>query len=164
MNEQKKDNVKEANGSTVVGSTSMFNEPVAENNEDTSSLTAKIHNKNVKCLKVHIIDPCTTTPGFISGVKSSHKQVENGSDAGNNELPVVVESAAKTAPTSDKVDIQVPRSSVLEANARFKNSLYGYFLVMMNANDFFFFKFSSSKGRDGVLENGPWMIRNPDYS
>ncbi|GJX09212.1 hypothetical protein Tco_0199071 [Tanacetum coccineum] len=31
-------------------------------------------------------------------------------------------------PTSDKVDVQIPMSSVLEANAWFKNLLYGYFL------------------------------------
>lgn len=30
---------------------------------------------------------------------------------------------------------------------------------MMNAKGFYFFKFSTEKGVEDVLENGPWMIR-----
>lgn len=37
---------------------------------------------------------------------------------------------------------------------------YGIAKVMMNAKGFFFFKFRSATGRDEVLENGLWFIRN----
>lgn len=37
---------------------------------------------------------------------------------------------------------------------------YGMQKIMMNAKGFFFFKFSTEKGVEDVLENGPWMIRN----
>ncbi|PWA45854.1 zinc knuckle CX2CX4HX4C [Artemisia annua] len=84
----------------------------------------------------------------------------------------------------DDVDLSVPMKVVEEVNTRFENTLYGYFLgqrlafpvvdyyvrnawakfgvqkVMMNAKGFFFFKFTSKKGVDDVLENGPWLIRN----
>ena len=36
---------------------------------------------------------------------------------------------------------------------------YGNVRVMMNANGLFFFKFASSEGMNGVLENGPWFIQ-----
>ncbi|GJS64706.1 zinc knuckle CX2CX4HX4C containing protein [Tanacetum coccineum] len=36
---------------------------------------------------------------------------------------------------------------------------FGIQKIMMNAKGFYFFKFSSKKGMDDVLENGPWMIR-----
>lgn len=82
------------------------------------------------------------------------------------------------------VDLSVPMKVVEEVNIRLENTLYGYFLgnhiafpvvdyyvrniwakyglqkVMMNAKGFFFFRFSSKKGVDDVLENGPWLIRN----
>ncbi|XP_071688081.1 uncharacterized protein [Rutidosis leptorrhynchoides] len=71
----------------------------------------------------------------------------------------------------------------MEAMNRYNNTLYGYFLgkrvaflvvqnyvmnvwrkygiekTMMNANGFFFFKFSTEKGMMDVLEIGPWIIR-----
>lgn len=80
-------------------------------------------------------------------------------------------------------DVAIPLASVEEVNSRLNNSLYGYFIgkrlafpvvenyvwnawgkfglqkIMMNAKGFFFFKFSSLKGVEDVLENGPWMIR-----
>ncbi|GKF25040.1 putative ribonuclease H-like domain-containing protein, partial [Tanacetum coccineum] len=90
---------------------------------------------------VHIINLCMISPGAISCVKLSDNQVEKGCDAGNNELYMVVESVAKTTrtsyaslvsdpsnikvnfrvfetgiPTSDKADVQVSMSSILEAN------------------------------------------------
>ncbi|XP_021991605.1 uncharacterized protein LOC110888384 [Helianthus annuus] len=34
---------------------------------------------------------------------------------------------------------------------------------MMNANGFFFFKFSDAKGMNEVLEGGPWLIRNTPF-
>ena len=84
----------------------------------------------------------------------------------------------------DGVDLLIPLTSVLEANKRFSNSLYGYFLgdrlaypvvenyvksswaqfglkkVMMNNAGFFFFQFDSKNGLEQVLEKGPWMIRS----
>lgn len=36
---------------------------------------------------------------------------------------------------------------------------FGILKVMMNSKGFFFFKFSSKRGMEEVLENGPWMIR-----
>ncbi|GJX63864.1 ribonuclease H-like domain, reverse transcriptase, RNA-dependent DNA polymerase [Tanacetum coccineum] len=77
----------------------------------------------------------------------------------------------------------IPMSSVVKVNERLSNTIYGYFIgkrvafpvvenymynawgkfgiqkVMMYAKGFYFFKFSSTKGVDDVLENGPWMIR-----
>ncbi|PWA64262.1 zinc knuckle CX2CX4HX4C [Artemisia annua] len=51
----------------------------------------------------------------------------------------------------DDVDLSVPMKVVEE---------FGVQKVMMNAKGFFFFKFTSKKGVDDVLENGPWLIRN----
>ncbi|GJZ75993.1 zinc knuckle CX2CX4HX4C containing protein, partial [Tanacetum coccineum] len=86
-------------------------------------------------------------------------------------------------PNNAKAEVQIPKPSVLEAHARFGFSLYGYFVgkrvafsvveyyvknvwkkygivrVMMNAKGFFFFKFASIEGMNGVLENGLWFIR-----
>ncbi|GJW91291.1 polyadenylate-binding protein 2-like protein [Tanacetum coccineum] len=77
----------------------------------------------------------------------------------------------------------IPMSFVVKVNERLSNTIYGYFIgkrvafpvvenyvynawgkfgiqkVMMYAKGFYFFKFSSTKGVDDVLENGPWMIR-----
>ncbi|GKB90306.1 polyadenylate-binding protein 2-like protein [Tanacetum coccineum] len=77
----------------------------------------------------------------------------------------------------------IPMSSVVKVNERLSNTIYGYFIgkrvvfpvvenyvynargkfgiqkVMMYAKGFYFFKFSSTKGVDDILENGPWMIR-----
>jgi hypothetical protein len=84
----------------------------------------------------------------------------------------------------ENVDLSVPMKVVEEVNMRFEHTLYGFFLgqrlafpvvdyyvrnawakyglqkVMMNAKGFFFFKFTSKKGVDDVLDNGPWLIRN----
>ncbi|GKC09958.1 zinc knuckle CX2CX4HX4C containing protein, partial [Tanacetum coccineum] len=73
--------------------------------------------------------------------------------------------------------------SVLEVNKRLSNSIYGYFIgkrimfpmvenyvfnawgkygiqkIIMNAKGFYFFKFSSKKGVEYILENGPWTVR-----
>nr|GEY23532.1 hypothetical protein [Tanacetum cinerariifolium] len=131
---------------------------VNDNEEDTSSLTAKIRNTERQMLEGKLmllgddserLKPgmsafdfsaksqeqllCTTALGTIFGVES-------------NELRVAVESAAKAAPTSyassvsdlsnrkanfhvfetgiptsDKIDVQIHMSLVLECNARFKN-------------------------------------------
>lgn len=89
--------------------------------------------------------------------------------------------------TSEKqkgVDVVLSRESVKSVQSRLAFTLYGYFLgdrlaypvvdqfvaanwkkfgiqkSMMNANGFFFFKFSDEKGMREVLEGGPWMIRN----
>ncbi|XP_071708278.1 uncharacterized protein [Rutidosis leptorrhynchoides] len=87
-------------------------------------------------------------------------------------------------PSNSKADVVIPIDSVKEASLRYNNTLYGYFLVrrlpfpvvhnyvmnvwrkfgiektMMNAKGFYFFKFSSEQGMTGVMEGGPWMIRN----
>nr|GEW34687.1 zinc knuckle CX2CX4HX4C [Tanacetum cinerariifolium] len=77
------------------------------------------------------------------------------------------------------------REQVVEtASTRFDNTLYGYFIgkriafpvveyyvrnnwgkyglnrIMMNSKGFFFFQFTTLKGLEDVLENGPWMICN----
>ncbi|GJY17397.1 uncharacterized protein Tco_0388888, partial [Tanacetum coccineum] len=81
-------------------------------------------------------------------------------------------------------ELKIPVSSVREVNDRMSNSLHGYFIgkrvafpvvenyvfnawgkygiqkIMMNAKGFYFFKFSTKKGVDDVLENGPWMIHD----
>lgn len=88
-------------------------------------------------------------------------------------------------PTSNDEGIKfcMPVQVVNEVQTRFENTLYGYFIgkrlaypvveyfvkqnwgkfgltrIMLNAKGFFFFKFSSHKGLEDVLENGPWMIR-----
>ncbi|XP_071705361.1 uncharacterized protein [Rutidosis leptorrhynchoides] len=83
----------------------------------------------------------------------------------------------------DDIDVEIPLSSVLETQERYRHTIYGYFLgkrvaypvvhnyvmnvwkkygiekVMMNAKGFFFFKFTTETGMNGVLENGPWIIR-----
>nr|GEY44229.1 hypothetical protein [Tanacetum cinerariifolium] len=77
----------------------------------------------------------------------------------------------------------IPMSSVVKVNVRLSNTIYGYFVgkrfafpvvenyvfnawgkfsiqkVMMYAKGFYFLKFSSMKGVDDGLENGPSMIR-----
>ncbi|GKD95535.1 zinc knuckle CX2CX4HX4C containing protein, partial [Tanacetum coccineum] len=86
--------------------------------------------------------------------------------------------------SNGEFEAMVLKASVLEVNNRLSNSVYGYFVrkridfpvvenyvfnawgkfgiqnIMINAKGFYFFKFTSGKGVDDVLENGPWMIRN----
>lgn len=109
----------------------------------------------------------------------SYASVVNGGPSGQKLNFRLLETPA----CMDNADVQIPMSSVLKANSRFENTLYGYFLgkrvafpvvenyvmnvwkkygitkAMMNAQGFFFFKFDSDTGLDGVLENGPWFIR-----
>lgn len=87
-------------------------------------------------------------------------------------------------PLNEKDEVKIPLSSVLEANSKFDNTLFGYFIgkrvafpvvdnyvknawkkfgvvrSMMNSKGLFFFKFASIEGLNGVLENGPWFIRS----
>jgi len=82
------------------------------------------------------------------------------------------------------VDVVLPRESVKLVQDKLAFTLYGYFLgdrvaypvvenfvqinwkkyglqkCMMNANGFFFFKFTDHKGMLDVLEGGPWLIRS----
>nr|GEW23713.1 hypothetical protein [Tanacetum cinerariifolium] len=55
----------------------------------------------------------------------------------------------------------IPMSSVVKRTMCLINAWgkLGIQKVMMNAKGFYFLKFSSMKGVDDVLENGPWMIR-----
>ncbi|GJV50040.1 zinc knuckle CX2CX4HX4C containing protein [Tanacetum coccineum] len=78
-------------------------------------------------------------------------------------------------------DLVIPLASVKEFSTRFANTLYGYFIGkrlafsivenyvkstcskygiehVMLQNGFFFFPFSSRKGMEQVLENGPLLI------
>ncbi|GJX56677.1 zinc knuckle CX2CX4HX4C containing protein [Tanacetum coccineum] len=88
---------------------------------------------------------------------------------------------------TDLANVLIPMSSVLEVEARFANTLYGYFLgkkvaflivkryilnawkkygitrVMGAKNGFFFMYFSSSTRLEEVLENGHWLIRNVHF-
>ncbi|XP_022040145.1 uncharacterized protein LOC110942657 [Helianthus annuus] len=81
-------------------------------------------------------------------------------------------------------DVVLPRESVRVVQNKMANTLYGYFLgdrvaypvvdyfvrnnwkkygvqkSMMNANGFFFFKFSEEAGMLNVLKDGPWIIRS----
>ncbi|GJR89610.1 uncharacterized protein Tco_0213621 [Tanacetum coccineum] len=66
------------------------------------------------------------------------------------------------ASSPDKADFDVGKRiafPVVENYVWNAWSKFGIQKSMMNANGFFFFKFSSEKGVDEVLENGPWMIR-----
>ncbi|XP_071718721.1 uncharacterized protein [Rutidosis leptorrhynchoides] len=89
----------------------------------------------------------------------------------------------QTEVLEDGINVMIPLASVKEAEKRYSNTLYGYFLgkrlafpivnsyvlnvwkkyglekVMMNSKGFYFFKFDSNAGMLKVLENGPWMIR-----
>ncbi|KAJ0669380.1 hypothetical protein HanPI659440_Chr17g0700501 [Helianthus annuus] len=91
-----------------------------------------------------------------------------------------MESAEKV----DGADVVIPLSSVQQVTDRYANTLFGYFLgkrlafpvvdyfaknnwakyglsrLMMNANGFFFFKFTSKEGMNQMLEDGPWLIRS----
>ncbi|KAF5766700.1 hypothetical protein HanXRQr2_Chr15g0718541 [Helianthus annuus] len=91
-----------------------------------------------------------------------------------------MESAEKV----DGADVVIPLSSVQQVIDRYANTLFGYFLgkrlafpvvdyfaknnwakyglsrLMMNANGFFFFKFTSKEGMNLMLEDGPWLIRS----
>lgn len=86
-------------------------------------------------------------------------------------------------PKDTDYDVDLPIDSVFEVNEWLKNSLYGYLIgkrhafpvvdwfvrinwkkycivkATMNANDFFFLRFSSTDGAECVLRDGPWMIR-----
>ncbi|XP_022024390.1 uncharacterized protein LOC110924702 [Helianthus annuus] len=81
-------------------------------------------------------------------------------------------------------DVVLPRESVRVVQNKMANTLYGYFLgdrvaypvvdyfvrnnwkkygvqkSMMNANGFFFFKFSEEAGMLNALKAGPWIIRS----
>ncbi|GJQ98272.1 zinc knuckle CX2CX4HX4C containing protein [Tanacetum coccineum] len=85
---------------------------------------------------------------------------------------------------SNDFELKIPVSSVMKVNDRMNKFLYGYFIgkrvvfpvvenyvfnawgkygiqkIVMNAKGFYFFKFSTKKGVNDVLENGPWMVRN----
>ncbi|XP_022007408.1 uncharacterized protein LOC110906609 [Helianthus annuus] len=84
----------------------------------------------------------------------------------------------------DGCDVVLPRESVRAMKDKLANTLYGYFLgdrvafpvvdyfvwknwknyglekTMMNANGFFFFKFSDELGMMNVLKDGPWIIKS----
>ncbi|XP_022019083.1 uncharacterized protein LOC110919113 [Helianthus annuus] len=84
----------------------------------------------------------------------------------------------------DGCDVVLPRESVRVMSDKLANTLYGYFLgdhfafpvvdyfvrknwknyglekTMMNANGFFFFKFSDELGMLNVLKDGPWIIKS----
>ncbi|GJY04714.1 zinc knuckle CX2CX4HX4C containing protein [Tanacetum coccineum] len=104
----------------------------------------------------------------VMGAQPDHKVV-NLSELRNDE---VVEGAAVT----------LPLAAVEEVNARFTNTLYGYFIGKRLAfklvenyvkntwakfgikriqlhDDFFLFQFDSKAGMERVLETGPWLIR-----
>ncbi|XP_021996301.1 uncharacterized protein LOC110893502 [Helianthus annuus] len=90
----------------------------------------------------------------------------------------------ESSKTVEGADVVIPLASVQQVNDRYANTLYGYFLgkrlafpvvdyfaknnwvkyglsrLMMNANGFFFFKFSTKEGMNRMLEDGPWLIRN----
>nr|XP_043639257.1 uncharacterized protein LOC122610328 [Erigeron canadensis] len=90
----------------------------------------------------------------------------------------------ETSEQQEDVDIVLPREAIRKVQDKYDNTLFGYFLgkriafpvgknfvtnnwgkhglqrIMMNANGFFFFKFSNSKGLKEVLEGGPWIVRN----
>ncbi|XP_021996267.1 uncharacterized protein LOC110893468 [Helianthus annuus] len=81
-------------------------------------------------------------------------------------------------------DVVLPKESVRVVQEKMSNTLYGYFLgdrvaypvvdyfvknnwkrfglqkTMMNANGFFFFKFTDQKGMRDALASGPWIIRS----
>lgn len=85
--------------------------------------------------------------------------------------------------TIEGFDKCLPIYSVRKASKMYMNTLFGYFLgtsiafpvvqnyvknvwskyglekIMMNTKGFFFFKFTTEKGMNHVLEGGPWMIR-----
>nr|GEW74565.1 hypothetical protein [Tanacetum cinerariifolium] len=84
-------------------------------------------------------------------------------------------------------DVLISMSPVLEVHARFKNTLYVYFLgnkvafsimepyllsswkkygitqVMGDKQSFIFIRFSFMDGLEGVLEHGRWLIRNVPF-
>lgn len=88
----------------------------------------------------------------------------------------------ETVPKDADYDMCLSFGSVQEVNQRMESSLYGYFIgkrfaflvvewfvrnncgkygllkVTMNANSFFFFKFSSLKDVEDIIRDGPWMI------
>ncbi|KAJ0453051.1 hypothetical protein HanRHA438_Chr15g0730871 [Helianthus annuus] len=92
--------------------------------------------------------------------------------------------AMESAEKVDGADVVIPLSSVQQVIDRYANTLFGYFLgkrlafpvvdyfaknnwakyglsrLMMNANGFFFFKFTSKEGMNLMLEDGPWLIRS----
>ncbi|GJR20091.1 zinc knuckle CX2CX4HX4C containing protein [Tanacetum coccineum] len=84
--------------------------------------------------------------------------------------------------TVNGADVALPIEAVEAVNARFTNTLYGYFignrlafpLVENYVNntwakyglkriqlheEFFLFQFNTREGMESVLENGPWLIR-----
>nr|GEV87960.1 hypothetical protein [Tanacetum cinerariifolium] len=88
---------------------------------------------------------------------------------------------------TELADVLITMSSVLEAQARFENTLYGYFIrkkvvfpivemyifntwekygvkrVMEDKNDFFFIQFTCATSLERVLEHGPWLICNAPF-
>ncbi|GJY28796.1 ATPase, F1/V1/A1 complex, alpha/beta subunit [Tanacetum coccineum] len=115
--------------------------------------------------------PVLNTTGNSSG--GSPEVVKDGMGSGFVD-PKVVERAK----------VKIPKASILDVHSKFGFSLYGYFVgkrvafpvvenyiknawkkfglvrVIMNSRGFFFFKFASIEGMNGVLENGPLFIRS----
>ncbi|GKA96322.1 hypothetical protein Tco_0818417 [Tanacetum coccineum] len=84
------------------------------------------------------------------------------------------------------IDVELSLDAVMEANERYSNTLYGYFIgkrvvfpivedyalnvwkkfvlqrTMMNAKGFYFFKFASHQGVMDVIENGPVWVKLRD--
>ncbi|GJV86708.1 reverse transcriptase domain-containing protein [Tanacetum coccineum] len=109
--------------------------------------------------------PVLNMPGNSSG--GSHEVVKNGMDSGFVDPKVVegVDEPVSTTPkyfkslvTNEAVTCKRVAFPVVGNYVKNAWKKFGLVLVMMNSNGFFFFKFASIEGMNGVLENGPWFI------
>ncbi|GKA16804.1 zinc knuckle CX2CX4HX4C containing protein [Tanacetum coccineum] len=161
--------VSNAKGATATaGSILSIKEQVSnvEDNDNFTSLVEKIR---------YVVGANTSdTMNTISVTTNPSKDVVSG----HNSVQVEDEETCESA------EIQIPLSSILDVKATYENSSYGYFLrkrmafpvmehyvlnvwkkfgivkAMINRKGFFCFKFSLAAGRDVVLKNDPWLIRN----
>ncbi|GJV41464.1 ATPase, F1/V1/A1 complex, alpha/beta subunit [Tanacetum coccineum] len=126
--------------------------------------------------------PVLNTLGNSSG--GSPEVVKDGMGSGFVDPKVNFRSLNSDKPINAKAEVKIPKAFILDVHSKFGFSLYGYFVgkrvafpvvenyiknawkkfglvrVIMNSKGFFFFKFASIKGMNGVLENGPLFIRS----
>lgn len=148
---------------------SVTNDTSAYVNEKLTNVFEKPASDNKLCDKG--IDSGVANKSFASVMGAQPvRQVVTLSELRNDE---VVEGAAVT----------LPLAAVDEVNARFANTLFGYFIGkrlafklvenyvtntwakfglkrMQLHGDFFLFQFDTKAGMERVLETGPWMIRH----
>ncbi|GJW11035.1 reverse transcriptase domain-containing protein [Tanacetum coccineum] len=122
--------------------------------DDGVSSVNNTHSKANENASLHdIAKTYDETIDSLNIIKES--SIEDNTIRGNSFANVVGSEPTKPKVNFRKIEEEVTNNAEFEAMI----PLSSMKKVMMNAKGFYFFKFSSKKGVDDVLENGPWMIR-----